>query len=187
MLRRQYADKRAARYSRLLVAIEGGENLSQSHSPIQLTAQERAETLGMLDGDVYLMPATARRYLLLRLDADLAGTLAPTYEPEILTVEHVLPRKPRPGSEWMRTFPTPRDRAMWLHRLGNLALLSRAKNVDAWNYEFARKKEIYFSPRNGVAPFALTAQILREAEWTPAVVERRQSELLGRLKALWRL
>jgi hypothetical protein len=38
-----------------------------------------------------------------------------------------------------------------------------------------------------MALFALTAQILREEEWTPAVVERRQSELLGRLKQLWRL
>ncbi|MDE2786366.1 MAG: hypothetical protein OXL37_06845 [Chloroflexota bacterium] len=44
----------------------------------------------------------------------------------------------------------------------------------------------YFQ-RGGVAPFALTTQVINEKEWTPAVLERRQKELIDKLKAEWRL
>lgn len=66
-------------------------------------------------------------------------------------------------------------------------LLSRTKNVQASNYDFERKKAVYFAPKGGVAPFAMTAQVLRETEWTPAVVQRRQKELIDQLKRVWRL
>jgi hypothetical protein len=186
MIRRQYTNKRQQRYSRLLVAIERGEDLSQPSAAIQLTAEEREATLGALSGDIYLMPARPRNYVLKRLDSSLAGTEA-VYERRALTVEHVLPRTPLPDSEWMRWFPDFEERARCVHRLGNLVLLSRAKNAQASNFEFARKTKTYFATPNGISPYAITTQVLQEAEWTPAVVERRQRELLGRLKQLWRL
>jgi hypothetical protein len=138
MIRRQYANKRQSRYSKLLATIEAEADLSQPDSPIQLTTQECEETMAMLNGDVYLMPPTPRRYILLRLDANLAGTPMPTYQPEVLTVEHVLPRTPKSSSEWTRHFPNAKLRAAYLHRLGNLALLSRAKNAYASNFDFAQ-------------------------------------------------
>ena len=97
------------------------------------------------------------------------------------------PRNPDAKSEWMRWWPDPQQRAHWQHRIGNLALLSRIKNDRAGNLEFALKKTTYFTSKDGVSPFALTTQILRETEWTPIVVERRQKELLAQLKRLWRL
>lgn len=87
----------------------------------------------------------------------------------------------------MKWWPEPQQRARWQHRLGNLALLSRAKNERASNLEFALKKTTYFSGKDGVSPFAITTQILQETEWTPKVVERRQKELLAHLRKLWRL
>ncbi|MGZ3583082.1 MAG: HNH endonuclease family protein, partial [Ktedonobacterales bacterium] len=137
-------------------------------------------------GDFYLMQATPRQYVLLRLDSSLAGTEA-VYTYKTLTVEHVLPRNPAANSEWLTWFPTLEDRANNVHHLGNLVLLSRWKNAQASNYDFARKKDIYFGGRNGVSPFALTTQVLREQEWTPQIVQRRQRELIAHLRQLWRL
>jgi hypothetical protein len=186
MIRRQYAHRRIPRYARLLAAIERGDDLSLPNSPIQLSAEERDATVGALSGDFYLMTARPRQYVLLRLDSSLAGKEA-VYNRRTITVEHVLPRNPASDSEWTHTFPTLEVRAMHVHRLGNLVLLSGTKNANASNYEFARKKLVYFAARNGVSPFALTTQVLQETEWTPAVVERRQQELIGHLRQLWRL
>ncbi len=132
--------------------------------------------MNTLNGDCYLMPATPRNYVLRRLDSSLAGTGA-VYERRIMTVEHVLPRYPEAGSEWARWYPTAEIHAKWLHRLGNLVLLTRYKNAAASNYDCAKKKTTYFAGRGGVSPFALTTQVLHEREWTPEVVERRQTEL----------
>jgi hypothetical protein len=44
----------------------------------------------------------------------------------------------------------------------------------------------YFT-KGGVSPFTITTQVVKEKEWTPAVVQRRQAELLEKLKGVWRL
>jgi hypothetical protein len=186
MIRRRYTDKRQSRYGRLIGVIQDGQELSHPATPLELTQQEREETVGALSGDVYLMPPKPRNYILLRLDTLLAGVGA-AYDQKAITVEHVLPRNPAPKSEWMRWWPDPQQRARWTHRLGNLALLSRAKNDRAGNLEFALKKTTYFTGRDGVSPFALTTQILQETEWTPKTVERRQKELIAQLRKLWHL
>ena len=90
-------------------------------------------------------------------------------------------------SEWETLFPSQQQRQKYLHRLGNLVLLSRRKNSEAQNYKFEVKKQNYFTTRNGISPFALTTQVLREQKWTPEVVERRQKELIRVLKKVWRL
>lgn len=185
MIRRQFGDKREKRYRALLQAIQRGDNLSHASSPIQLMPHEREATVAALSGDIYLMTARPRNYLLERLDASLADVGAVYYH-DSLTVEHVLPRNPPADSEWRRLF-TAEERARWTHRLGNLVLLSRVKNERAGNYDFATKKARYFAGKDGISPFALTMQVLRETEWTPKVIERRQRELIAHLSQLWRL
>jgi hypothetical protein len=186
MIRRQYANKREQRYWRIQAIIRQGADLADPDSPLQLTPHEREETIQTLGGEVYLMPAPSRNYLLQRLDSALAGSGA-TYDQKVITVEHVLPRNPPAKSEWTEWFPSPALRARWTQKLGNLALLSRVKNMQAENYSFAVKKKTYFATKDGVSPFALTTQALREQEWTPQVVERRQRELIGMLAQVWRL
>jgi len=186
MIRRQYRHRRVPRFAAVLRAIEQGEDLSKPGSPIQLTQYEREDTFNTLNADLYLMPALPRNYVLRRLDSSLAGTSA-IYDRRTLTVEHVLPRNPVEGSEWSGWYPTAEIHTKWIHRLGNLVLLARAKNVAASNYDFAKKKATYFAGRGGVSPFALTTQVLQEHEWTPEVVERRQTELIAHLRALWQL
>lgn len=109
-----------------------------------------------------------------------------SYDHPLITVEHVLPQSPAPESSWHAWF-TDEQREHWVHRLANLALLTRRKNSEASNYEFNAKKERYFSTKTGVSPFVLTTQVLGESEWTPALLEQRQAALVSVLSRLWNL
>jgi hypothetical protein len=66
-----------------------------------------------------------------------------------------------------------------------MALLTR-KNSSVSNYDFDRKKQAYFAV-SGISPFALTTQVLHTQDWTHAVIQQRQEELLELLGDHWRL
>lgn len=175
---------RISRYANVLRAIEKKDDLAADTSALQLSADEKAAIIRSLDGPIYLQ-TRLRMPLLLRLDSLLADKGA-IYEHKILSIEHVLPQTPANGSIWLTWFPEEEVRELWTHRLANLVLLSRRKNAQAQNYDFERKKREYFEGR-GVATFAITSQVLNQSEWTPDSLEKRQSDLIGRLKSEWRL
>ena len=185
MISREDVNDRIERYGRVLAAIEEKASLYTADSPLQLTPDEASQTMKTLNGDLYLIKRI-RQYVLLRLDSALAQGEA-TYDYPIISVEHVLPQNPSKGSVWLKWFPVEEERAQCTHRIGNLALLSRKKNAQAQNYDFDKKKESYFATSKGVSPFALTTQVLQKTEWTPAIINQRQKELLQKLKTLWRL
>lgn len=185
MIRRADINERMRRYSTLLTCIEEGQDLSHPDSPLHLTADECQAIIQRLNGPLYL-ETKIRLYVLLRLDTYLSGGEAVYTLPRI-TVEHILPQSPRQDSQWLAWFPDEEARQSYVHRLGNLALLSGYKNSSAQNYDFDKKKEKYFTGKDGVSPFAITTQVLKQPEWTPEVIEQRQEELLTRLKQLWRL
>ena len=185
MIIRSNINERIERYSRLLTAIEQEEDLFNSNSPLQFTPEESNNIVKVLDSDLYLIKKI-RRYVLVRLDAALSEGEA-SYNFSNITVEHVLPQNPGANSEWMKSFPSQQERDQYVHRLGNLVLLSSAKNSQAQNYDFDVKKQKYFTTKTGISPFVLTTQVLREQEWTPEVIARRQKELINVLKNLWRL
>lgn len=177
--------RRVDRYCELLDAIYDKKDLYIPNSPLQLTGRECQDLMRMLDGNMYQIPHICR-YVLLRLDAKLSEATA-SYDYQTVSVEHVLPQRPAPDSQWVKVFPTKEIRDKYVHRLGNLVLLSRGKNMRAENCDFDEKKQRYFSTNGGISSFVLTTQVLRCREWTPAVVEQRQYELMGKLKHLWRL
>ena len=183
-IKRANINERIRRYAQILYSIDRGEDLFGESSPLQLSSSEKSEVLTILDGPVYLQ-TRVRMPLLLRLDGMLADVGA-TYAHSIITVEHVLPQNPSSDSEWNIWFADREDREQWTHRLANLVLLSRRRNSRAQNYRFDRKKVEYFQ-REGAAPFALTSQVLGESEWTPDILERRQCDLIGLIKHVWRL
>lgn len=179
-------NERIERFSRLTQNIENGSDLNHPSSPLQLSATEKYHLYSKLNGPIYeTLSARARSALLLRLDALLSGGGA-IYEYDIVTVEHILPQSPLANSKWIEWFPEAKDRILWTHRLGNLALLTRKKNSSASNYEFDVKKRAYFS-RNGISPFVLTTQVLDKVEWSITIVEARQKELLSVFESYWRL
>lgn len=185
MIRRADINERLERHGRLLAAIEREEDLYGPNSPLQLTSTEKQKIIETLNGDLYLI-TRIRQYVLLRLDEALSQGEA-SYQHATITVEHVLPQNPANGSIWVKWFPTKEDRERYVHRIGNLLLLSRRKNSQASNYDFEKKKEKYFATDGGVSPFALTTQVLQKDQWTPAIIEQRQKELLEKLSTLWQL
>lgn len=189
MIMRSNVTDRIGRYSKLLTAIEQQDkvDLYAPDSPLQLTSEEQSVIIKILDGDIYLMPKI-RLYVLLRLEAALADC-GVTFDYPIITVEHVLPQNPAKDSLWLKWFPDHQEHQNYVHRLGNLVLLSHRKNSEARNYEFDNKKDKYFNSKSksGVAPFVLTTTVIKENTWTPVVIEQRQKELIDKLKKVWRL
>lgn len=151
----------------------------------ELSDDEKADVRQRLAGELYLS-SKVRRYVLLRLDERLANQPGVVYSYKIITVEHVLPQSPKATSRWVSQFSS-KEREYWTHRLANLVLLNRSKNAEAQNYDFDVKKQRYFASGNGVATFALTAQVLQESTWTPAGLDARQGRLLDELHNEWLL
>ncbi|MFO0887709.1 MAG: HNH endonuclease family protein [Isosphaeraceae bacterium] len=124
-----------------------------------------------------------RLYILLRLDSKARTGVRPTTTGDLHRA-----RAPADATQslWCEWFPTQELRDKYVHRIGNLLLLNQRKNSSASNREFTAKKQSYFA-KGGVSPFALTSQAISQPEWTEEVVKRRQDELVGKLKELWRL
>jgi len=123
--------------------------------------------------------------LLLRMDALMSDGSA-SYQHEVVSVEHVMPQQPAPNSQWSTWVPDSAVHQKWVHKLGNLTLLSRKKNSSASNYEFERKKTVYFT-KGGICAFALTTQVLQHPTWTVDVMQHRQEAMLTKLESHWRL
>jgi hypothetical protein len=167
-----------------VAALKNGSPLAAE--PLQLTDAEKTETLAVLNGELYgKLPTRVLTVVLKRLDQLLSNQNA-TYSGDA-SIEHVLPQNPAAGSEWLAWIPADMARAHWVHRLGNLVLLSRHKNSEAQNYDFDKKKKKYFAGRSGVINFALTTQVTTHAVWDAQTLQSRHDELLGRLAAHWRL
>lgn len=183
LIRRVYSTPRTTTYGNLLKQLEAGDGLASEAFDLDEEAKE--QTLARLGADVYLVQPV-RKYVLLRLDEVLANQPGVTYEHKMITVEHVLPQNPKPDSEWAADFSED-TRTHWTHKLANLVLLNTAKNSEAQRYDFAVKKQKYFTSKNGVAIFALTTQVLGYDQWTPEVLEARQAQLLSTLADEWDL
>lgn len=177
---------RIERYARVLREMEQGHSFAQKISSIELTTEEKAISHRVLQGDIYSMPPRRRNYLILRLDSFLVDGAA-TYDPSLLTIEHVLPQTVAEGSMWAQQWPSHNDRVIWLHRLANLVPLTQRRNSQAQNYDFDRKKIAYFGGKQGISSYALTTQVLNTTNWTPEAVAERQTQLLDVLNSRWEL
>lgn len=183
-IRRAIINTRQTRYNELISWIENGSDLYTHASPLQLSAEETEDFVGRLGGDVYYYTPASRNYILRRLNTLMSeDRIIP--ETQIFTIEHVLPQHPANNSQWAKWYPDPILREKIVHKIGNLALLSKRQNTSASNYDFQLKKEKYFG--YPVTPFALTTSIVNEKEWTQPVFERRHKMYIDLLKKAWRL
>lgn len=184
MIFRENINYRIKRYADLLNWIQSEKDVLENGSPIHLSNDEIDKTLTALEGNVYESTRT-RLMILLRLDSILSDNSA-KYNHKVITVEHVLPQTPEYSSEWVNWIPDEEKRRSLVHRLGNLALLSRAKNSSAKNYELDKKKNSYFKVK-GVSPFAITTQVLSKDIWDEKVILNRQKEYIEKLSVEWDL
>ncbi|WP_313573728.1 DUF262 domain-containing protein [Brevundimonas sp.] len=172
-------------YADLITDIQSGAEPDEMDS-FDFTDEDHEAFRDALDGNVYELTPRRRNYLILRLDSFISDGAA-TYDPKILTIEHVLPQTVPANSVWGEWWPDAAERKTWVHRLANLVPLNKKKNSSAQNYEFDRKCDVYFSGTKNVSSYALTSQVISQEEWTPDSVEARQEELLQVLYENWNI
>ena len=176
--------ERPGRYIKLLRQLINGEGLDAG--AFEIRDYEKQRVADWLNGEIY-SPRSNKicKYVLLRLDSIFAKESGVSYNPKIISIEHVLPQNPKPNSDWMQNF-TEEQREYWTHRLGNLLLLNWRTNSSAGNQDFEIKKEKFFKRKiSDSITFALTTQVIQEPEWTPATVEARHKMLLDVLRQEW--
>ncbi|WP_187861310.1 DUF262 domain-containing protein [Helicobacter pylori] len=116
-------------------------------------------------------------------------------------VEHILPQKPDPLSQWVKDF-SEEERGLYTHSLANLTLLGGTKNAQASNLDFKEKKEIYMGnavklgkdKRGREKTFKVMTcynmtknDVCRYTEWTPTSLEKRKEELIKRIESVLKL
>ncbi|WP_187887549.1 DUF262 domain-containing protein [Helicobacter pylori] len=118
-----------------------------------------------------------------------------------LHVEHILPQKPDPSSQWVKDF-SEEERERYTHSLANLTLLGGTKNSQASNLDFKEKKEIYMGNAVKLGKdkrdrektfkvmtcYKMTIDIATNyTEWTPTSLEKRKEELIKRIESVLKL
>lgn len=123
------------------------------------------------------------RYLLAALERTKRGTSEPELVPNEneaeVNLEHILPKNPV-EEDWPQF--KPEERAAYVHRLGNMALLSRGPNGKIGNRPFTHKKPIL-----GSSELKLTKEAGEEDDWTTAAIDARQERLAALAVQTWTL
>ena len=182
--------KRIDRYRLVLEEMERNPDhcLDDPLESIELDNEEKKEFMDALDGEIYKMTPLRRNYVILRLNSFMSdGANRFEYDPNTLTIEHVLPQTIKRGTEWENTWPVADERERWLNRIANLVPLTRKKNSSAQNFDFKKKRDSYFSTKNGVTTYPMTTQVLQYESWLPDMMEERQKKLLDAFADKWEL
>jgi hypothetical protein len=152
------------------------ENILKQAGSLRFTAQEQAQLRVVLASP---MGAKKRflKPLLLRLNAQMLPPQIPIYFPSGVTIEHVLPRNPKPNGAWSAKYPDARRRRLCTELLGNYALLTHSINAGAKNKDFKEKRTIMFSQTNNQA-FPLTTDLMHYEEWGESDMKARHEKLV---------
>ena len=178
-VRRLGRTARLTAYYQLISAIKAGKSAGEIRQIFRNNAENK-EFMDLLGGELYGKPFDAA--VLLRLDeASQDESVTRSYNGR-LTIEHVLPQALK-DDYWKSRF-TEEEHSLWLHRLGNLALLCGHKNYKAQYYDFDRKKKIY-SDRNQKVSFDLTKEVCDLPEWNVAAIRARHERLLKLAERTW--
>lgn len=142
---------------------------------------ETQDLLRVLMGGIY--GRRFGRYVLLKIDLAYHGHTTEFSPPETISIEHILPQTPEPGSQWASNF-TEQDREKWTNRLGNLILLSRRKNTAQSNLDYQPKKEKYF--KKNVELFSNSIRIFQTFNtWNLNDLKRNHQKTLKLLLSLY--
>lgn len=178
-VRRLGRTKRNTIYYRLINSINAGKG---KDALLAVAAEEanNTEFFSLLDGDIYGLPSA--QAILFRLEEAMQDdSVTKTFSGRI-TIEHILPQALK-DDYWKNRF-TPEEQQQWLHRLGNLTLLSGHKNYKAQYYAFDRKKDIYNSRMSRVS-FDLTKAVCEVDEWNAEAIAHRHDELMTKARSIW--
>lgn len=167
-------------YFTMIADIISSEGTIESLNIIVNEYANNEEFLMLLGAEVYGKPF-AKAVLLALEEAEADDSVSKSYSGRI-TIEHVLPQALK--DEYWQSRYTDEVHRKWLHKLGNLALLSGTKNYKAQYFGFDRKKKIY-TDRGKKVSFDTTKQIIEQDEWRQENIEERQNKMVSKAKSLW--
>ncbi len=96
-------------------------------------------------------------------------------------VEHILPQKPKRGSQWNADFDKEK-REEWVNNIANLTLLKRKKNAQALNGDFDEKRKIYGGKDQSkvISCYDITKELYRDYEkWDEKSLQKQRNFLYG--------
>ena len=178
------ADKRQARAQQVRAAIEKGSAVRANGGPLDFSAEEMRNVRHNLR-DLHPRSQLTCKLVLMRIESEISGNAA-QLDPEVLTVEHILPQKPARTSIWRNWFSDADERQACTGSLGNLVLVPRTLNEKARNQDFARKHAIFFAATAPPLP-RLTEELRGVTTWDPTRIRAREARILATLNAMWQL
>ena len=179
------AGKRQRRFGPAIEVIRagGGDVLK---SPAWEITRDEQRTISHHLKDLHRRNAGMAKLVLMRLEDELAGQPLRA-DPSELTVEHILPLRPAPTSDWKRLFADAETRADCQASLGNLALVTTRQNDRAKNKDFAEKLAIYREAEPGAPLLVSNGDILSASCWSAEDIRTREDRMLDILARIWRL
>ncbi len=96
-------------------------------------------------------------------------------------VEHILPQKPKKGSQWNADFGKEK-REEWVNNIANLTLLKRKKNAKALNGDFDEKRKIYGGKDTSkvISCYDIAKELYRDyKKWDEKSLQKRYDFLYG--------
>lgn len=178
-VRRLSRSARLTIYFKVISKINTGCTADEIREIIKNDANNN-EFFSLLDSTVYGKPFD--RAVLMRLEEAIQdNSVSKSYSGQI-TIEHVLPQALK-DEYWKEHFDE-LSHEEWIHKLGNLTLLSGRKNYRAQYYSFDRKKKIY-NERNNKVSFDLTKEICEVDDWHLPVLEERHNKLMELSREIW--
>lgn len=178
--------KRTRRFAELIKVIRSEEPIDETHPALQMSRDE-VRSIAFHLRDLHKRNPKICRLLLMRL-SDEMGDAAIMTDPDLYTIEHVLPQRPSASSAWRQSVPSAEVRAELVDCLGNLVLITQQENDRARNASWAEKKEIYGTISVGNAPLlAVTRDVLGERDWRRPEIEGREQRLIALIEKIWRV
>jgi len=101
-------------------------------------------------------------------------------------VDHILPEGWLSVSEWKKDW-TEEQAKKWLHKIGNLTLLSGKKNIAQHNDPPSKKKQMYEKGHGGKTAFEISKKIIETLEksgWTEKDVEERNKCIIQQVEKI---
>ncbi len=91
------------------------------------------------------------------------------------SVEHVLPLRPEPGSQWLTNFPDEDERFLACHSIGNLAIMDFPENEMISNRDFKFKLETI---RAQAGKYRTLTDIADKTSWTYEEIHFRAERMI---------
>jgi hypothetical protein len=120
------------------------------------------------------------KYLLAKIEMSITGDESLIPNPDVLTVEHILPKSP--SSKWPSAIRKKDFLDRNCGRIGNLTILTGPMNRDCENSPFSDKKKEYKKSK-----YELTTELSNSKDWTAKEIDDRQGLLAQRAKNVWAL